>query len=158
MNGKTDREIRRTGCNKSEFKNYVRIVISLLCIAFVLPIALVSCGGEDESPMMTMGYVAAVADKGMNTSLADITKFQHEVHGTLYEFPLTASGFTMWAYYDAVAGQLDYVMLSCDFSEDKLYIFYRDSAKLEQTQQKYDGPADSADVYDFVEKMTKEDK
>lgn len=129
----------------------IRSVAFVLCALLILPCLLASCAGDgDKAPLMTVEYLASVADKGQNTELGDLTRFRYESHGPLFEFPMSLSGYTAWAYYDAEYGVLLYIMLSCDRTDEKLYIFYRDSARLENTQQEYDGPADSSDVYDFI--------
>ncbi|MCQ2354595.1 MAG: hypothetical protein MJ102_05755 [Clostridia bacterium] len=138
-------------------------VAKTVCILFavmVFTLLSVSCDddGNDKTPVMSIDYVAAVADKGIDTELSDLRGFRHGTHGPLYEFPLSETGFTLWAYYDTELSQLDYIMLSADSSENKLYIFYRDKSKLEKTEQQYDGPASGADVYEFVEKNSQTNK
>lgn len=133
----------------------VRGTVLVLCALLILPCILASCSDEGgKAPLMTVEYLASVADKGQNTELSDLVKFRCESHGPLYEFPMSLSGYTAWAYYDAEYSVLLYIMLSCDRTDEKLYIFYRDSARLENTQQEYDGPADSSDVYDFIVKTS----
>lgn len=140
-----------------------QLLICLLCGLLALSaVCLPACGDkekpEDKLPVMPLDIALEFSDHARDLILSDLTGYRHTKYGaSLYEFPLSDARFSVWICYNAELGMLDYMMVTSNLTDEKLYVYCRDAASLAESEH-YAGPTDSKGVKEFMNKEIKDKK
>ena len=130
--------------------------------ALILVLAVVACifagcsRKEEEKPLMPLDAVLAIANDARDVGITYFSDYEYVVLGSsempLYYFQLKESDFAFSIGMDE-DGMIESMMLS-HVSGNEIYLFHKDSAKLDPNATQYTEDAKEYDLIKFIEKMT----